>query len=361
MRSFITLAIAVFFIFATVGFVVDIIGGGKMSLLQLGIVALYSGLIALGYVYAFTKNYKFIPITITIHVLYTLYSDRILPQSIYTGDMSVKWIVDGLGIFLGIVMGYIFFIIFITTQGMQHVRLRTEMNLAEDMHQTLVPDIRFTDERFEIIGQSISSQTVGGDLIDMVHRDEELICYIADVSGHGVGAGLFNGMFKTAMRIYLDRESALSEIYRQVNRALYDLKKKSMFITSAALHFKPNNEVEFLTAGHLPILRYRIADGQIEHLHIKQLVLTAQSDLTFSSGASKCRPGDLFLMVTDGLTEVTNSEKEEFGLERLEKIVCENASRPVEDLFQEILRQVQTFGRQRDDETLLIIRIAGQA
>jgi hypothetical protein len=64
--------------------------------------------------------------------------------------------------------GWIIFLIFAGTQGVRHVRERTELELAEKVPQTLVPPLELRTPGYEIHGRSIPSSQMGGDLLDAV-------------------------------------------------------------------------------------------------------------------------------------------------------------------------------------------------
>ena len=67
--------------------------------------------------------------------------------------------------------------------------------------RSLVPKVERNFDGFEeIFGASVPSGDVGGDLVDVVESAGEWIAYIADISGHGVAAGVLMAMFKTSIR-----------------------------------------------------------------------------------------------------------------------------------------------------------------
>ena len=68
--------------------------------------------------------------------------------------------------------------------------------------------------------------------------------------------------------------------------------------------------------------------------------------------------GDVFALVTDGLIETSNEIDEEFGLQRLEQLLLQNASRPLPDIFDALITSVSAFGPQTDDRTVLLVRIS---
>jgi serine phosphatase RsbU (regulator of sigma subunit) len=67
--------------------------------------------------------------------------------------------------------------------------------------------------------------------------------------------------------------------------------------------------------------------------------------------------GDLFLMLTDGISEVPNANDEEFGLARLEQLMVHNSARPLQQLYEFIMNDVRQHGTQQDDQTLLLLRV----
>jgi len=94
---------------------------------------------------------------------------------------------DAVGIWLGVGLGFRLLLSFGTTQGLDNVRMQTELSLAHGIQATLVPTISFQNATFEVYGRSIPSAEMGGDLIDVIQSDGRLLAYIADISGHGSG------------------------------------------------------------------------------------------------------------------------------------------------------------------------------
>jgi serine phosphatase RsbU (regulator of sigma subunit) len=266
-----------------------------------------------------------------------------------------RLILDGFGLVVSVVLGYVFFILFISGEGIPQVRLKTEINLAKKMHDVLVPTIQFQNENIIVYGKSIPTSEIGGDLIDLYDKENTIICYTADVSGHGVAAGLLMGMFKSAMHTALKNELSLSKIVNTINQSLHKLKKASMFLTASAICLYENKTAEFTVAGHLPILHFQAHSNSVQHLLIEQIPLTVKPDYLFKTKKVNFESGDIFLFLTDGLTEVSNSRNEEFGIKRIEELLIQNHSQQPDTLFNKIMNEIQNHGPQYDDQTLLII------
>ena len=88
-----------------------------------------------------------------------------------------------------------------------------------------------------------------------------------------------------------------------------------------------------------------------------QLPIAMFEETQFAATPLDARPGDLFVILTDGLTEVFDGAEREFGLERMKAIVAAHAASPLESLEQRILEAVRGHGPQLDDQSLLLVRI----
>ena len=63
------------------------------------------------------------------------------------------------------------------------------------------------------------------------------------------------------------------------------------------------------------------------------------------------------MFLTDGLTEVMDDEGRQFGGDRIEALVAQNAAKPLPELHATIKEAVGGFGRQADDQSLLLVRL----
>jgi serine phosphatase RsbU (regulator of sigma subunit) len=131
-----------------------------------------------------------------------------------------------------------------------------------------------------------------------------------------------------------------------------------MYVTVAGLQFDGSAEVEYTLAGHPPILHYRQSKGDVTRCEMQQFPLGLFPEAAYAADRVQCDPGDLFAVVTDGITETTNSQDEEFGFERLEQLLSQNAARPLPEIFDVVLAANVRHGAQQDDRTLLLVRIS---
>jgi serine phosphatase RsbU (regulator of sigma subunit) len=241
------------------------------------------------------------------------------------------------------------------------VRMQTELSLAHGIQAILVPTVCFRNARFELYGKSIPSTEMGGDLIDVIESDGGLVAYVADISGHGLPAGQLMGMLKTAMRLAVRFRQMPVAALESVDRVLPDLKERGMFATLALLRLDGSSEAEYASAGHPPILHYRHGSRDTSQLSMEQLPLGLIPGGSYTSQRVIYSPRDLFLMVTDGITEVANARDEEFGLTRLQELLTRHAASALPEIWDLIMREVRQFGLQQDDQSLLLLRVLDPA
>ncbi len=135
-----------------------------------------------------------------------------------------------------------------------------------------------------------------------------------------------------------------------------------MFATFAGLQRGDDDgTLQLAVAGHLPILHYRSATADVVEVSIAQLPLAMFPDTAFTAIDVTCNPGDLFLLLTDGLTEVfskPDQRGEEFGLDRVKSLLHQqaNAGASLEAIEDRLLATVRAHGAQLDDQTLFLVR-----
>lgn len=271
--------------------------------------------------------------------------------------MHRRVVFDAIGVLVGIGFGARFLLFFTGTEGVASIRMQTELSLAHDIQATLVPEITFHNAAFEVYGKSLPSAEMGGDLIDVIESDRNLLVYVADVSGHGLPAGQLMGMLKTAMRVSLQFRQTPAALLESADRVLPAVKKLDMYATLALLQFDGSSQAEYALAGHVPILHYRDRTQDTARLSMEQFPLGLIPGGCYASQNVPYSSRDLFLMLTDGISEVSNDRDEEFGLARLEQLLKQHSAEPLPQLWDRIIGLVRQHGLQQDDQTLLLIRV----
>jgi len=214
---------------------------------------------------------------------------------------------------------------------------------------------------YEIAAAWQSARVVGGDYFDVLPFDGEMcgLC-IADVAGKGLPAALLMSNLQAAVRGLASPALAPEELCSRLNTLLCRNIASDRFVTLFYAQLDgPSRQLRYVSAGHNPPFVVR-RDGS--HLRLREggVVLGVFANQTFKSDVTQLQSGDRLVLYTDGVTEACNSDNEEFGEERLLRVLEENAAQPAVELQKKILQSVAEFSRGawQDDATLLVIAVA---
>ena len=360
MRSRGKFLVSAFVTWCAVGFVIDLLLVNHQPLGRGFFWPIYFGTLGAALFAARMGRTGFVPALLLIMGVGLWLAVRISLHSSPAPDLEAmhrRVVFDAIGILVGTTVGYRLLVDFIRTEGLATVRIQTELALAHGIQATLVPTLSLEGDRFDVYGKSIPSAEMGGDLIDAVERDGTLLTYVADISGHGLAAGQLMGMLKTAVRVALQFRQEPVAVLESADRVLPAVKEANMYATIALLYFDGSSEAEYSLSGHPPILHYRAQTGEIARLAMEQLPLGLMPGGRYSSQRVHYSAEDLFLMISDGISEVPNEADEEFGLDRLEQLLRINAAQPLPQLWELIMSEVKRHGVQQDDQTLLLLRV----
>jgi len=365
--------LGVFFLFSTIGFSIDVMQLGRQPISALVISVVLNGLFAIGYAVAGTTLGKyrwwvmgaiFIAQNIVMSSIYVVLPVPALATSMdATGIARVqhRLMISAYASIAAMVLGYSAFVWVMITEGRRYFRAHAEIELASEIHRTLVPVIDTKVRDFEFYGRSVPSGEVGGDLIDVVHDERGWIAYVADVSGHGVAPGVVMAMVKSAARMRLSSDGNSAGFLESLNSVLCSVTKPEMFVTFAYIASSGDRlHCAYSLAGHPAILHYRAATGEFAEVTCSNLPLGMFDRQPYASSTVECDPGDMFLLLTDGVLEIENAKGEEFGVEGVKAVVRQNAASPLPTIFQALLDATQHQGRANDDQSVLIVR-AGAA
>jgi serine phosphatase RsbU (regulator of sigma subunit) len=257
-----------------------------------------------------------------------------------------------------IVLGYVLFIAFIKGQGRRTLRLMTEMDLARRIHASLVPAIERADRRFEVDAFSAASSEMGGDLVDVVDHGATTDFVLADVSGHGVKAGVVMGMLKSAIRMGLCERRELQHLARDLNRVLGETTSPEMYATLALLRLRhAETTLECVLAGHSQVLLHRCSESTPRRTGEGGVPVGLLPVGEYEVRVEPLAAGDLLAVWTDGLDETTDGAGRELGHEAVERAIVENAGRPLAEIRRAVFELVGSHGPQQDDRSLLLVRV----
>ena len=231
----------------------------------------------------------------------------------------------------------------------QNEMMQQELDLAARYQGFLLPDDSdLPGVRITFHFQPCSK--VGGDYFDFLEIGQDKVGFVvADVSGHGVAAAMTASIVKALLPGYLAGQGSPGRALEALNDDLVRLTQEDSFVTCfAAIYDRPRQVLTWSTAGHPPAIFLR-PGRQPEQLVYSSMFLgvfaSDQVEVAYADQALPVAAGDRLVLYTDGLTENPNPAGEQFGLQRLEKIVAQGGNKTIEELKRYLQASLVEFSR----------------
>lgn len=247
-------------------------------------------------------------------------------------------------------------------ESLRQERVKKELELAAEMQAILLPHSLPRNESYDVSAIYKAHQQVGGDYYDFLELNEnEVMFCMADVSGKGVSAAFLMANFQAYLRsIFSYRSGDLTEIVRELNDRVMTTALGEKYITLfLAVYKKSTRVLNYVNCGHNPPI---LADsnGYTETLKHGTVGLGMFDKLPkIVEGELKLTPDSVIVCFTDGLVETENGEMEEYGENRLEKLMLTYFQDSMSDLNDIILESLNEFRNEepyRDDLAILSCR-----
>jgi Stage II sporulation protein E (SpoIIE) len=245
-------------------------------------------------------------------------------------------------------------------------RLKAELDVARVAQQRMLPDEPPKIDGLEIAAVCQPSKEVGGDLYDFIPLpDGKLAIVVADVSGKGVPASLYMTLTKGLLDSVLEDATDPGEALREVNRHLYEVCRRRVFVTLFLGIIDPTGKtLVYARAGHNPTVCRRASGQSTLVLNSPGIGLGLNNGKIFDASLRvatlQLESNDTLLFYSDGITEAMNGKNEEYGEERLMTIVNGFDGMRAEDACKLVMADVKRFlgpVQPQDDQTMVVVRV----
>jgi PAS domain S-box-containing protein len=252
----------------------------------------------------------------------------------------------------------------ITERRIAEQKLReseSEILAAQEIQHHLLPSGPPDLPGFEIAGAAFAAAFAGGDYYDYLPmRDGSLLLVIGDVSGHGLGPAMVMALAYAHLRSLVQTETDLSKIARQLN--LFLANETDHFITMLMVKLDPaTGSLVYVNAGHpagYVLDRGRRVKTRLESSAFPLGILTGPP---FPCGPRlRLEPGDLLVLMTDGVLESQDSGGSFFGARRVEEVIRQSYDLPAQQIIEALYRATRDFsGRDKplDDIAVLVLKM----
>jgi hypothetical protein len=247
------------------------------------------------------------------------------------------------------------------------VVMKRDLEIARDIQRWLLPSSPPPVPGLAIAFATRPANTVAGDYYDVFARPtgtggaDRFLLVIADVAGKSIPAALLMATFQASLKTLSATWVSLDELVVAMNRYACSNSQGGLRFTTAFLaEYDPaNRALTYINAGHnAPALRRK--SGQVERLNAGGLPLGIQADALYQSDRVVLEPEDWLLVFTDGLVEAANAQEEEYGEDRMLKILSASAAVTPDQVLSRMMVDVDAFvgtTPQHDDITCMLVKV----
>lgn len=241
---------------------------------------------------------------------------------------------------------------------LQRIR-QAEIEEARRLQFAMIPGEALRTLEVEVVAELRPVSEVGGDFLDYFQiPDGRIGFYVGDVAGKGLPAALFAALTVGTLRgfnkhmetpcsllTHLNqrlRVHSLAGRYCAVQYGLYEPSSRRLEFANAALPLP----VHISNLGPLLVGQGGLPSGLLK-------------DASYDRHTLQLSPGDSVVFYTDGIAEATNKQGEEFGCERIGKIMERNRDLSAAEQIRLLFSAVDEFAAgapQHDDMTALVLR-----
>ncbi|WP_051321494.1 SpoIIE family protein phosphatase [Chrysiogenes arsenatis] len=237
-----------------------------------------------------------------------------------------------------------------------------ELRQVGELQHSLLPTVLPDDDRFDMATFYTPATQAGGDYYDFLEMSNgDIGILVADVSGHGLPAAVIMAMTRVIQRSLAMDEPSPAEALDKVNSMLCENIYTNDFVTMFYIILeKESLSARYSSAGHNPLIHYRLASNSFEKYTSKGFFLGAFDIGGYEEGSFHFEPGDILLLYTDGLVEAMNRDREQFGYDRVEAILREDASKGAQEIMDKMVSEVKRFADGvpfDDDMTMVVVKV----
>ncbi len=242
--------------------------------------------------------------------------------------------------------------------------LKADINKARELQKSILPEHEYFFHKYELFGVTSPAEIVGGDFFDYLEIGDDkdrLGVAVGDAASKGVSAAAEAMYISGALRMASNFEIKITPLMKRMNALVNKIFADDKFASLFYGEFSIDKSGLFLyaNAGHNPPMFVNGDKGEISYLYPTGPVLGPTPNGKYMMDSINFKKGDVLLIFSDGVTDSADKKFENYGDERLAKILVENRHLSAKEITYKILDDVINFshdGLYSDDKTLVVIK-----
>ncbi len=241
-------------------------------------------------------------------------------------------------------------------------KLEHDLGIARSIQQGLLPRQMPEIDGYEIAAWNQPADETRGDYFDwQLLPDGRAVISLGDVTGHGIGPALVTAACRAYARASFSSDTDLGDVTSRINKLLFEDLPSERFVTFVSALLDPgSSRIQILSAGHGPLLLYRLEGHQVESFGAHGIPLGLMAPMGYGPTQDiSMSPGDILVLITDGFFEWADPQDEEFGMDRLKEAIRSARELPPGEIISSLHREVIKFAdgtAQADDLTAVVVK-----
>ncbi len=240
----------------------------------------------------------------------------------------------------------------------ENERKTAELEEARALQLSMLPAEIPSSKYWEISARMETAYEVGGDYYDFYEVSKnELVVAVGDATGHGMKAGIIVATVKSNFLSTVGSNSLIDTL-KKISAGIRNLELKMLYMGLMLFRIKKHH-LTFTSAGMPQALWYKAADKKIEEILVKAMPLGTTVNFPYSELEFDAQKGDIILVVSDGLIELFNKQREQLGIESIKEVLLRSAGKSTEEIMKAAFQLKEKWSNgnhQEDDVTILVMK-----
>ncbi|MCB0283653.1 MAG: SpoIIE family protein phosphatase [Calditrichaeota bacterium] len=241
----------------------------------------------------------------------------------------------------------------------ENMRKSKELEDARQMQLAILPKEMPVSPYFDIAVYMKTATEVGGDYYDFaMHEDGSLNICLGDATGHGMKAGIMVSSMKSIFTTNAPKMD-IEQFFETANAGIKSMNLMRMMMGLVMVHVN-SKSFRLINAGMPPVFFYSSKSGSIQEIKEHGLPVGAMRLSNYKVVEGSLRKGDVLLLVSDGMPELTNTKNEMFGYNRLLQTFNTVAGKKPQEIIDHLKTVAANWADSKDpddDVTFVVIKV----
>jgi sigma-B regulation protein RsbU (phosphoserine phosphatase) len=239
-------------------------------------------------------------------------------------------------------------------------RMDQDLKAARKVQSVLLPREAPETEGLDIAIRLRPAREISGDIYDIFQSgDHDAVFAFGDVSGKGAAAALYGALVSGLLRTLAHRRRGPAELLKLVNDVLLERRVDAQYVTLTILLWESRGyKLTMANAGAIPPLICH--NGEVSKPRVEGVPAGLLDDREYDEVSMTLSPGDVILLYSDGISDQIDHGEQEYGRNRLQRILKASWHLGVEEIADAILNDVDRFTNGApafDDQTLIVMKV----